>query len=89
MTVIGEVLGVLAGVCTAIAFLPQALQTIRTRNTKGLSLTTYAIYCTGIFLWIVYGAYLESLQMVVFNTICLFAALPILWIIIKNHKNNH
>ena len=87
MTVIGEILGVLAGICTAIAFLPQALQTIRTRNTKGLSLMTYAIYCIGIFLWIVYGAYLESLQMVVFNTICLFAALPILCIIIKNRKD--
>ena len=84
MNLIGETLGVLAGICTAVAFLPQALQTIKTRNTKGMSLSTYIIYCIGIFLWIVYGGYLKSLQMMFFNGISLLFALPILGIIIRN-----
>lgn len=84
MNIIGETLGVLAGICTAVVFLPQALQTIRTRDTKGMSLSSYVIYCTGMCLWIGYGVYLKSLQMIFFNGISLLFALPILGIIIQN-----
>ncbi len=85
MSIIGETLGVLAGICTAVVFLPQALQTIRTRNTSGMSFSSYVIYCTGMCLWIAYGVYLKSLQMMFFNGISLLFTLPILGIIIKNN----
>ena len=84
MNVIGEMLGILAGICTAIVFLPQAFQTIRTRNTKGMSLGSYIIYCVGMCLWIGYGVYLGSIQMMFFNGVSLIFALPILCIIIQN-----
>ena len=84
MNIIGETLGILAGICTAVVFLPQAFQTIKTRNTNGISLSSYIIYCTGMCLWIAYGVYLGSFQMMFFNGISLMFALPILYIIIKN-----
>ena len=86
MELIGEFLGYLAGICTAIVFLPQTIQTIKSRNVKGLSLTTYIIYCTGMLSWILYGVYLSSIQMIVFNAISLFFAAIILYLIIQNKK---
>ena len=86
MNIIGETLGVLAGICTAIVFLPQSIQTLKTQNTQGMSLTSYLIYCASMCLWIAYGAYLKSLQMIFFNGVSLIFALLILRIIIKNRR---
>lgn len=85
MEFIGEFLGYLAGICTAIVFLPQTIQTIKTKNVESLSLITYIIYCTGMVSWILYGVYLSSVQMMLFNAISLFFALIILYMIIV-HK---
>ncbi|MDO4183959.1 MAG: SemiSWEET transporter [Rhodospirillales bacterium] len=82
MSFIGEFLGYLAGVCTAIVFLPQTIQTIRERNVNGLSLLTYVIYCVGMVSWILYGVYLHSVQMMLFNSISLFFAAIILYMIV-------
>lgn len=84
MNIFFEVLGYVAGICTAIAFLPQALQTIKYKNVSGLSLTSYIIYCLGVVSWILYGCYLHSLQMMVFNTISLFFSVIVLVLIIKH-----
>ncbi len=89
MDIIGEFLGYLAGICTAIAFLPQSLQTIKTKDVTGLSLSTYIIYCVGIVSWILYGVYLHSIQMILFNAISLFFALTILYIIVQNKVKKH
>ena len=88
MEFIGEFLGYLAGVCTAIVFLPQTIQTIKSRNVKGLSLTTYIIYCTGMLSWILYGVYLKSIQMMLFNAVSLFFAAIILYLIIVGKKES-
>jgi len=86
MEIIGEILGYLGGICIAVAFLPQSIKTIRKRDTNGLSLSTYIIYCTGVLSWILYGAYLGSLQMVFFNTLSLIFSAIILYLIIVNKK---
>ena len=49
------VIGLIAGALTTISFVPQALQIIKTRNTKSISLPMYIIFVSGIFLWISYG----------------------------------
>lgn len=83
MDFIGELLGYVAGICTAIVFLPQSVQTIKTKDVSGLSFGTYVIYCIGMLCWIAYGIYLHSVQMMLFNTISLVFAAIILYIIIK------
>ncbi|MBQ7633490.1 MAG: hypothetical protein IJS88_05200 [Alphaproteobacteria bacterium] len=83
MDIFGEILGCLAGICTAVVFLPQSIQTIKTKNVSGLSLGSYVIYCVGMILWIAYGVYLHSIQMMFFNALSLFFAMIILYIIIQ------
>ena len=86
MNIIGELFGYIAGLCTAICFLPQTLQTIRSKDVRGLSLTSYIIYCTGLISWILYGLYIHSVQMLIFNSIGLFFGAMILYMIIRAKK---
>ena len=86
MQIFGEFLGVLAGICTAIVFLPQTIKTIKTRDVAGLSLSTYIIYCIGMLSWTLYGIYLKSVQMMFFNVISLVFALIILYMILTEKK---
>lgn len=86
MSIIGESLGILAGIGSAVVFLPQAIKTISTRDTTGLSLGSYLLYCVTMCLWTAYGVYLNSWQMMICNGISCIFALPILWIIIKNKR---
>lgn len=83
MNLASEILGYFGGICIAVCFLPQTLQTIRSKNVQDLSLLSYIIYCTGVVSWILYGAYLRSPQMVIFNSISLCFSGTILAMIIK------
>ena len=87
MDIIGEILGYFAGICTAVVFLPQTVQTIKNRDVSGLSLSTYIIYCLGMISWILYGIYLHSFQMILFNSISLLFAVIILYLIVTSRKN--
>ena len=86
MDILGEIIGYVAGICTAVVFLPQSVRTIKTKDTSGLSLESYVIYCIGMVSWILYGIYLHSLQMILFNSVSLFFAAIILYIILKQRK---
>lgn len=88
MDIIGEIVGYLAGICTAIVFLPQSVRTIKTKDVRGMSLASYIIYCIGMLLWIFYGIYLHSIQMMFFNAVSLFFAAIILYIIIAQRLKN-
>ncbi len=83
MNILAEIIGYVAGLCVAVCFLPQTLQTIKSKNVQDLSLVSYIIYCTGVACWVLYGLYLRSVQMVLFNLISLFFASAILIMIIK------
>lgn len=86
MHFLGEAFGYIAGICTAIVFLPQSIETVKSKNVSGLSLQTYIIYCIGMVSWILYGIYLHSFQMMLFNSISLFFALIILYMIVSRKK---
>ena len=80
--IIGEFLGYACGFCTTIAFLPQVIKSIRTRDMSGLSWLTYTFSCIGCSLWVLYGIYLDSFQMVLFNNLTLLLNAIILYMII-------
>jgi len=85
---IGEFFGYACGACTTIAFLPQAIKSIITKNVSGLSLSMYIIYCIGLVFWILYGVYLNSFQIILFNSITLIFNSVILCMIIIAQKHN-
>jgi MtN3 and saliva related transmembrane protein len=70
--------GMIAGVLTTVAFLPQVLRTWRTRSTADISLVMFLIYVTGLVLWVVYGLMLHDLPLITSNAVTLVLAGAIL-----------
>lgn len=85
MDIIFELIGYFAGICTAISFVPQAVKTFKTRDIRGLSLGMYTIFNMGIMSWVIYGFYMHSYQMMIFNLICLTFSFPI-WVMILKYR---
>jgi MtN3 and saliva related transmembrane protein len=83
-----EIIGYIAGILTTISFIPQALLTIKTQNTKSISLMMYVIFSNGILLWLIYGIVINSMPIIAANIITLPLTLIILFIKIKNLKND-
>lgn len=78
-------LGLTSATFTTISFLPQAIKTIKTKQTKDLSLGTYIILNIGESLWIVYGFMIQDLPVILANVVTLSFTLTILVLKIK-HK---
>jgi MtN3 and saliva related transmembrane protein len=71
-------IGFAAALLTTASFIPQAVMTIRTRDTRGVSLGMYIIFTTGVAFWLAYGIAIDSLPMILANTVTLGLAGTIL-----------
>lgn len=67
-----HIIGYGASILSTIAFLPQAIYVIRTRDTNSISLATYAIFVTSVLLWFIYGILLKDVPIIFSNIICVF-----------------
>jgi len=71
--------GLAAGFCTTVAFLPQVVKTWKSKSAKDLSLGMYSIFCTGVLLWLIYGIMISDLPVILANAITLILAVSILF----------
>ncbi len=71
-------LGLAAACGTTISFIPQAIQTIRTKNTSGISLAMYSVFTFGTLLWLLFGLFSNNLPVTLANGITLIFAMIIL-----------
>jgi MtN3 and saliva related transmembrane protein len=67
-------LGLVAGTLTTVAFLPQVLQTWKTKSTKDLSLPMLLSFTTGVLCWLIYGICIDSLPIALANGVTLLLA---------------
>ncbi len=79
-----ELLGYLAALLTTLAFVPQAILTLRTRNTRDLSLGMYGLFTLGVASWLGYGLLKHDLPIILANVITLILASTILLIKLIN-----
>lgn len=79
-----ELIGTIAACLTTGAFFPQAIEVIRTRDTSGISLTSYLMLVTGVLLWIAYGVLIGSWPLIAANGIVLVPQLAILAIKLRH-----
>jgi MtN3 and saliva related transmembrane protein len=77
-------LGLLAGFCSTVAFVPQVVKTQRTRSTKDISLATFLVLVTGILLWLAYGIAIQDAPLISANGVTLLLAGTILILKIKH-----
>jgi len=78
-----EILGFIAAVLTTIAFFPQALKVVQTRDTRAISLSMYVTFTAGIALWLGYGIALNSWPLILSNSVILPLAATILMFKLK------
>jgi MtN3 and saliva related transmembrane protein len=62
-------IGLLAGFCTTVSFVPQLIKVATTKKVRDISLHMYAVLATGIFLWLVYGILIGEFPVIVANAV--------------------
>lgn len=77
-------LGLIAATLTTAAFVPQVVKSWQTKSAKDLSLGMFAIFCTGVFLWLIYGILSQDLPIILSNAVTFILALTILVLKIKH-----
>ena len=86
----------LAGICTAICQIPQAVKIHRDRRAEGISLLMQIILTSGIFFWfltgvlimILEGNYAAGIPMVLSNGFCLVFGFYVLVMVILTKKED-
>lgn len=86
----------IAGICTAICQIPQAIKIHRERRAEGISLLMQIILTSGIFFWfltgvlimILEGNYAAGLPMVLSNGFCLVFGLYVLVMVILTKRQD-
>ena len=73
-----QLLGLIAGACTTIAFLPQVIKTWKSRSAKDLSLSMFSIFSIGVALWLLYGFLVQDIPVIAANLITLMLASTLL-----------
>ena len=79
-----SVIGLCAAVLTSTSFLPQALKTIRTKDTSSISLYMYILFTLGTLLWFIYGIATNDLPIWLANGFTLILASIILYFKIQS-----
>ncbi len=77
------ILGLVAGTLTTLAFLPQLFKIWQTKSAKDISFNTLIIFNLGIFLWLIYGIYLNALPIILANLFTLIFNMIIVWLKIR------
>lgn len=78
MSLIADVIGTGAALCSMTSFVPQITKIVRERDASSVSLRMYAVTVTGFALWIAYGAMTRAWPVVGANTVCLILSATIL-----------
>lgn len=74
-----EIIGLIAACLTTAAFVPQVYKTWQSKSTEGLSLTMYLFFLIGILLWLYYGIQLNSLPMIIANSVTAVLTLVLIY----------
>ena len=81
-----EIIGYCAAFLTTIGFLPQAIQSWRTRDLSGISVGMYSLFTIGVGLWLIYGLIIEKWPLIVANALTFALALSILVLKLRDDK---
>lgn len=78
-----DILGYLAGGLGVLSLIPQVIKSWRTKLTRDISFWRYAIYVTGLVIWVVYGILIQNGPLTIMNGIAAVLAGSILYLKIR------
>ena len=82
-----NIIGYTATVCMVFGYLPQAIATIRTRNTDGIAMPTFIMLGLGSIFFVIQGLALGNWPLVIANTITTVCSVIIFTIKIHNDRS--
>jgi len=77
------IIGMIGASLTTVAFLPQAIKTIKTKNTRDLSLGMFVLSEMGVIMWLTYGILIGDIPIIFANIITFFLISTIIVMKIK------
>jgi MtN3 and saliva related transmembrane protein len=83
-----DLLGFVAATLTTIAFIPQTIQSWKTKNMEGISLPMYSLFTCGVILWIIYAILIHNWPVLIANLITLGTSGSILWLKLQSLKKD-
>ena len=75
-----DMIGYLAASMTTLSFVPQVVQSYRTRDVSGISLVMYLVFTVGVALWLAYGIITRAWPIIIANALTLALAAAILYL---------
>ena len=79
-----SLLGTIAATCTTLAFLPQVIHTIKTKDTEAISLTMYVMFVFGVLCWLIYGILSKDMPLMMGNGLTLILSSVVLYLKIRS-----
>lgn len=83
-----EVLGLLAGALTTIAFVPQLIKTWKSKSADDVSLGMFLLFIVGVSLWCIYGWEIHATPVIIANILTFLLASSILFLKIYFEYNS-
>jgi MtN3 and saliva related transmembrane protein len=79
-------LGLTAGLCTSLSFVPQVIKSWREGDTEAISKRMYVASLIAYWLWIVHGLMITSVPVILFNAVNVVLACLILVLKLRGPK---
>ena len=83
-----DLIGYIAATLTTFSFFPQALKTLRSRDTQSISLRMYLLFTAGVTFWSIYGWMVDDGPVLLANLITLVPAVIVLSIKLSSYLKN-
>lgn len=88
-TLLTDIFGYIASICMIFGYLPQAIVTMRTRDTDGIAMPTFIMLGLGSVFFVINGLLWGNIPLVITNVITTVCSVIIFGIKIQNdHRKN-
>ncbi len=81
------VIGLIAAALTTGALLPQLIKVWKTKSTKDISTGMFALTSAGVFVWFIYGLFVNNFPIIIANSLAFLQAVAILFFKIKYNES--
>lgn len=83
-----DLIASVAAFFTMIGYLPQAVKTIKTRDTKAISFWMYFCSIIGVIFWLIFGIMIGNIPIIFKNIAVIILGGVVLWIKVVNIFKN-
>jgi MtN3 and saliva related transmembrane protein len=77
------IIELIAAALTTSALFPQLIQVWKTKSTNDISTGMFTLTSTGVFVWFIYGVFVDNFPIIIANSLAFIQAITILFLKIK------